>query len=84
MSAEDPDRIGSTWLTTKATSWPPRRWCGWHPRLVLVRRVVTAKREVRGSNAVQWQMIRDALAAAPRSTTCGDHRHPGRSTPTSA
>ncbi|MEJ7755159.1 MAG: peptidoglycan bridge formation glycyltransferase FemA/FemB family protein [Nocardioidaceae bacterium] len=23
----------------------------------------TAKREVRGSNAVQWQMIRDAMAA---------------------
>ena len=30
----------------------------------------SAKREVQGSTAVQWQMMRDALAAAATSTTC--------------
>ena len=39
------------------------------------------KREVRGSNAVQWQMIRDALAAgAADLRPARHHRHPRRAT----
>ena len=45
----------------------------------------TEKREVRGSNAVQWEMIRDALAQRGRGLRpARHHRHPRlRPTPTS-
>ncbi len=37
----------------------------------------TEKRDVRGSNAAQWAMLRDALAAGrPRLRPAGHHRHP--------
>ena len=42
-------------------------------RLVLLRCSTTAKRDVRGSNGIQWQMIRDAVGR--RSDGLGDARH---------
>jgi lipid II:glycine glycyltransferase (peptidoglycan interpeptide bridge formation enzyme) len=64
MTAEDPDRIrlylahhqgdlvaATTWVRVGTHTWYSYGASS------------TAKREVRGSNAVQWQMIRDALAA---------------------
>ena len=64
LRAEDPDRIRSTWPATRATWSPPRSRSGsarhaWYSYGASS----TEKREVRGSNAVQWAMIRDALAA---------------------
>ena len=42
----------------------------------------TEKRDVRGSNAVQWAMIRDALAAGRRRLRpARHHRHPRRRRP---
>ena len=56
---------------TTVTWWPRRSWSASGARLVLVRRLSTEKREVRGSNAVQWAMLRDALPTWARtSTTC--------------
>ena len=64
LGAEEPDRIRSTSPTTRATWSPPRSRSGsarhaWYSYGASS----TEKREVRGSNAVQWAMIRDALAA---------------------
>ena len=70
LLAEDPDRSGFTWPTTKAT-WslrPPGY--AWASTPGSYGASSTAKRDVRGSNAVQWKMITDALEAARRSTTC--------------
>jgi vancomycin resistance protein VanK len=64
MSAEDPDRI-RLYLAhhggdlVAATTWVRVGNHVWYSYGAST----TAKREVRGSNAVQWQMIRDALAA---------------------
>ena len=64
LNAEDPDRIRSGWPATRATWSRPRiavrvgghAWYSYGASS-------TEKRDVRGSNAVQWAMIRDALAA---------------------
>ncbi|HYP46642.1 MAG TPA: peptidoglycan bridge formation glycyltransferase FemA/FemB family protein, partial [Propionibacteriaceae bacterium] len=64
LSAEDPDRI-RLYLArhggdlVAATTWVRVGQHAWYSYGASS----TAKREVRGSNAIQWQMIRDALAA---------------------
>jgi lipid II:glycine glycyltransferase (peptidoglycan interpeptide bridge formation enzyme) len=64
LRAEDPDRI-RLYLAhhegdlVAATTWVRVGRHAWYSYGASS----TAKREVRGSNAVQWQMIRDALAA---------------------
>jgi lipid II:glycine glycyltransferase (peptidoglycan interpeptide bridge formation enzyme) len=67
MSAEDPDRI-SLWLAhhegdlvaaTISVRVGSHAWYSYGASS-------TEKREVRGSNAVQWAMLRDALAAGAR------------------
>ncbi len=65
LQAEDPDRIrlylahheddlvaATTWVRVGTHTWYSYGASS------------TAKRDVRGSNAIQWQMIRDAIAAA--------------------
>ena len=70
MSAEDPDRI-TLWLAhhegdlvaaTIAVRVGTHAWYSYGASS-------TEKRDVRGSNAVQWAMMRDALAPGPPSTT---------------
>jgi lipid II:glycine glycyltransferase (peptidoglycan interpeptide bridge formation enzyme) len=64
MTAEDPDRIrlylarheGDLVAATTMVRVGTHAWYSYGASS-------TAKREVRGSNAVQWQMMRDALAA---------------------
>ena len=64
MSAEDPDRIrlylarheGDLVAATTMVRVGAHAWYSYGASS-------TAKREVRGSNAVQWQMMRDAMAA---------------------
>ena len=64
LRAEDPDRI-RLYLAhhegdlVAATTWVRVGRHAWYSYGASS----TAKREVRGSNAVQWQMVRDALAA---------------------
>ena len=58
-----PTESGCTWPTTKAT-WSLRpRGCEWASTPGTPGASSTAKRDVRGSNAVQWKMITDALEA---------------------
>ena len=55
---------GSTSPGTTATWWPPPPAYGWAGTSgTPTARHSTAKREARGSNATQWRMITDALAA---------------------
>ncbi|MEH3034631.1 MAG: peptidoglycan bridge formation glycyltransferase FemA/FemB family protein [Aeromicrobium erythreum] len=64
MTAEDPDRLvlylaeheGDLVAATTLVRVGQHAWYSYGAS-------TTAKREVRGSNAVQWQMMRDALAA---------------------
>jgi len=64
LNAEDPDRLrlylarhdGDLVAATTMVRVGTRAWYSYGAS-------TTAKREVRGSNAIQWQMIRDALAA---------------------
>ena len=81
LAAEDPDRI-QVWLAhhegdlvaaTIAIRVGTHAWYSYGASS-------TEKRDVRGSNAIQWAMIRDALAPAPTSTTCA--ASPTPSTPT--
>jgi hypothetical protein len=71
MRAEDPDRIrlylaeheGDLVAATTMVRVGQHAWYSYGASS-------TAKREVRGSNAVQWAMLRDAAAAGAPSTTC--------------
>ena len=79
LGAEEPDRIrlylarhegdlvaGTIWIRVGAHTWYSYGASS------------TEKRDVRGSNAVQWQMIRDSLAAgAHRLRPPRDHLDPG-------
>lgn len=64
MTAEDPDRLrlylarheGDLVAATTMVQVGTHAWYSYGAS-------TTAKREVRGSNAIQWQMMRDALAA---------------------
>ena len=59
-----PTGSGSTSPATRVTWWPPRSWSGsGRTRWYSYGASSTEKREVRGSNAVQWAMLRAAIAA---------------------
>ena len=80
LGAEDPDRI-RLYLArhegdlVAATIWIRVGTHTWYSYGASS----TEKRDVRGSNAIQWQMIRDSLAAgAARLRPARHHRHPRR------
>ena len=74
---------GSTSPTTRATwSRPPSGSGSARHAWYSYGASSTEKRDVRGSNAVQWAMIRDALAAGRRRLRpARHHRHPRRRRP---
>ncbi len=83
LSAEDPERIslhlahheGDLVAATIAIRVGGHAWYSYGASS-------TEKRDVRGSNAVQWAMIRQALAAgARRLRPARHHRHPRRRRP---
>ncbi len=64
LSAERPDWITLWFARHEATWWPARSRSGsGHRPPAPDGASSTEKRDVRGSNAIQWAMIRDALAA---------------------
>ena len=83
LGAEDPDRItlylahheGDLVAATIAVRVGTHAWYSYGASS-------TDKRDVRGSNAVQWAMIRDAIAAGRRGLRpARHHRHPRRRRP---
>ena len=85
LSAEADGRITLWTAPTRATSSPHDRDPGGTHSWSSYGASSTEKRDVRGSNAVQWAMISDALAAGATSTTCAASPTPWTpTTPTSA
>ena len=75
-----PTGSGSTSPITRAT-WSPRRPGSGSARIrwYSYGASSTAKRDVRGSNAVQWQMIRDAIGCGRRGLRPPRHHRHARS-----